>query len=112
MPPGAVKPEFIQRLQDVEIVEGSAAKFDVRVKGMTSFIQVAHSIGRICLLLALFVRYHPLPQWPKDPNVNGEFTKGCLCVVRLSGDCRSPFKSGSFPLGLPLFSAKEKAWRV
>lgn len=38
MPPGAVKPEFIQRLQDVEIVEGSAAKFDVRVKGMTTFI--------------------------------------------------------------------------
>ena len=33
VPAGAVKPEFIQRLQDVEIVEGSAAKFDVRVKG-------------------------------------------------------------------------------
>ena len=33
IPPGAIKPEFIQRLQDVEIVEGSAAKFDVRVKG-------------------------------------------------------------------------------
>lgn len=36
VPAGAVKPEFIQRLQDVEIVEGSAAKFDVRVKGNPS----------------------------------------------------------------------------
>ena len=33
IPPGAEKPEFLQRLQDIEIVEGSAAKFDVRVKG-------------------------------------------------------------------------------
>ena len=33
IPAGAVKPEFIQRLQDIEIVEGSAAKFDVRVRG-------------------------------------------------------------------------------
>ena len=38
IPPGAVRPEFIQRLQDVEIVEGSAAKFDVRVKGTLLFI--------------------------------------------------------------------------
>ena len=38
VPPGAVKPEFIQRLQDIEIVEGSAAKFDVRVKGTVLFL--------------------------------------------------------------------------
>lgn len=38
VPAGAVKPEFIQRIQDVEIVEGSAAKFDVRVKGNSSLI--------------------------------------------------------------------------
>ena len=37
VPAGAVKPEFIQRIQDVEIVEGSAAKFDVRVKGNLFF---------------------------------------------------------------------------
>jgi len=36
VPAGAVKPEFIQRIQDIEIVEGSAAKFDVRVKGNSS----------------------------------------------------------------------------
>lgn len=37
IPPGAEKPEFIQRLQDIEIVEGSAARFDVRVKGTVLF---------------------------------------------------------------------------
>lgn len=34
VPPGSVKPEFIQRLQDQEIVEGSAARLVVQVQGI------------------------------------------------------------------------------
>lgn len=53
IPPGAEKPEFIQRLQDVEIVEGSAARFDVRVRGNFLFYFLIDEL-RACLL-CLFV---------------------------------------------------------
>ena len=50
VPPDAVAPEFLQRIQDVETVEGSAARFDVRVKGMRA-IKHAHKfllLGSLC----------------------------------------------------------------
>ena len=31
---GLCEPDFLQKLQDLEVVEGSAARFDVRVRGM------------------------------------------------------------------------------
>ena len=31
---GLFEPQFVQKLQDLEVVEGSAARFDVTVKGM------------------------------------------------------------------------------
>lgn len=34
VPPGSTKPEFIQRLQDQEIVEGSASRFTVQLRGI------------------------------------------------------------------------------
>lgn len=49
VPAGAVKPEFIQRIQDVEIVEGSAAKFDVRVKGKCSLISLFYFSWGACV---------------------------------------------------------------
>ena len=49
IPPGAEKPEFIQRLQDVEIVEGSAARFDVRVRGNFLFCFL-FVVLRFCLV--------------------------------------------------------------
>ena len=54
VPAGAVKPEFIQRIQDVEIVEGSAAKFDVRVKGNYSLIGMFDFFSCLCVCFALF----------------------------------------------------------
>ena len=60
VPAGAVKPEFIQRIQDVEIVEGSAAKFDVRVKGNYSLIGMFDFSSCLCVCFALFFSFVPL----------------------------------------------------
>ena len=57
VPAGAVKPEFIQRIQDVEIVEGSAAKFDVRVKGNSSLNSIFSLTVLVFPFFAFFLSF-------------------------------------------------------
>lgn len=44
------EPEFLQKLQDIEVVEGSAARFDVRVKGMYHFVLLTYTVF-LCYVL-------------------------------------------------------------